>query len=43
MRETMAKPKLHIHVPSLPHHSYEYRHGYSILIYDKPYKDGDAE
>ena len=30
----MAKPKLHIHVPSLPQRSYEYRRGDSILIYD---------
>ena len=30
----MAKPKLHIHIPSLPQRSYEYRRGDSILIYD---------
>ena len=30
----MAKPKLHIHFPSLPQRSYEYRRGLSTLIYD---------
>ena len=30
----MPKPKLHIHIPSLPQRSYEYRRGDSILIYD---------
>lgn len=30
----MAKPKLHIHIPSLPQRSYEYRRGDSILVYD---------
>ena len=30
----MAKPKLHIHFPSLPQRSYEYRRGDSVLIYD---------
>ena len=30
----MAKPKLHIHIPSLPQRSYEYRRGDSTLIYD---------
>lgn len=30
----MAKPKLHVFIPSLPQRSYEYRRGDSILIYD---------
>ena len=30
----MAKPKLHVYIPSLPQRSYEYRRGDSILIYD---------
>lgn len=30
----MAKPKIHVYIPSLPQRSYEYRRGDSILIYD---------
>ena len=30
----MPKPKLHIHFPSLPQRSYEYRRGLSTLVYD---------
>ena len=31
----MAKPKLYVHIPSLPQRSYEYRRGDSILVYDE--------
>lgn len=31
----MAKPKLYLHIPSLPQKSYEYRRGDSILVYDE--------
>lgn len=30
----MAKPKLHIFIPSLPQKDYEYRRGDSVLVYD---------
>lgn len=30
----MAKPKIHVYIPSLPQRSYEYRKGDSVLVYD---------